>query len=161
MISYEPLWQTMKRHGATTYTLQAKAGISSSTIRRMQANESVSTNTLDTLCKFFNCELDDIVKFQPDEKQHGEMVIAVSPCFFDPWHTKQRNFGNLLQDLYSLAPPVGDKYSILKGGLAFRLLNVPPEINAKIKLQNWNTRFTIKSAQTARSNLGAKVQHPL
>ena len=28
MISYEPLWQTMKRHGATTYTLQAKAGIS-------------------------------------------------------------------------------------------------------------------------------------
>ena len=76
MISYEPLWQTMKRHGATTYTLQAKAGISSSTIRRMQgassgfrwANESVSTNTLDTLCKFFNCELDDIVKFQPDEE---------------------------------------------------------------------------------------------
>ena len=53
MISYEPLWQTMKQHGATTYTLQAKAGISSSTIRRMQANESVSTNTLDTLCKFF------------------------------------------------------------------------------------------------------------
>ena len=46
MISYEPLWQTMKRHGATTYTLQAKAGISSSTIRRMQANESVSTFNL-------------------------------------------------------------------------------------------------------------------
>ena len=68
MISYEPLWQTMKRHGATTYTLQAKAGINSSTIRRMQANESVSTNTLDTLCKFFNCELDDIVKFQPDKE---------------------------------------------------------------------------------------------
>ena len=68
MISYEPLWQTMKRRGATTYTLQAKAGISSSTIRRMQANESVSTNTLDTLCKFFGCELNDIVKFQPDEK---------------------------------------------------------------------------------------------
>ena len=65
MISYEPLWQTMN---ATTYTLQAKAGISSSTIRRMQANESVSTNTLDTLCKFFNCELDGIVKFLPDEK---------------------------------------------------------------------------------------------
>ena len=82
MISYEPLWQTMKRHGATTYTLQAKAGISSSTIRRMQANESVSTNTLDTLCKFFNCELDNIVKFQPDEKYHGEMVMAVSPCCF-------------------------------------------------------------------------------
>ena len=86
MISYEPLWQTMKRHGATTYTLQAKAGISSSTIRRMQANESVSTNTLDTLCKFFNCELDGIVKFLPDgtisqeilEKGHHYVEVALN-----------------------------------------------------------------------------------
>ena len=66
MISYEPLWQTMKRHGATTYTLQAKAGISSSTIRRMQANESVSTNTLDALCKLLDCTLPDILEYVPD-----------------------------------------------------------------------------------------------
>lgn len=46
MISYAPLWETMKRQSATTYTLQVKGGISSSTIRRLKANESVSTNTL-------------------------------------------------------------------------------------------------------------------
>ena len=28
MISYAPLWETMKRQGATTYTLQVKGGIS-------------------------------------------------------------------------------------------------------------------------------------
>lgn len=33
MISYAPLWQTMKRQGASTYTLQVKGGISSSTIQ--------------------------------------------------------------------------------------------------------------------------------
>lgn len=54
MISYEPLWKTMQIKGATTYTLQVKGGVSSSTIRRMKANESVSTNTLDAICKIVN-----------------------------------------------------------------------------------------------------------
>mgnify|MGYP001035537163 CR=1 FL=1 len=55
MISYAPLWETMEKRGATTYTLQYKGGISSSTIRRLKANESVSTNTLDALCKILDC----------------------------------------------------------------------------------------------------------
>lgn len=68
MISYEPLWETMKRKKASTYTLQVKGEISSSTVRRLKANESVSTNTLDALCKILECELSDIIKFLPDEK---------------------------------------------------------------------------------------------
>lgn len=66
MISYDPLWETMRRKGATTYTLQVKGGISSSTIRRLKANESVSTNTLDALCKILVCELSDVVIYRPD-----------------------------------------------------------------------------------------------
>ncbi|MBM6693248.1 helix-turn-helix transcriptional regulator [Pseudoflavonifractor capillosus] len=68
MISYEPLWRTMKQRGATTYTLQVKGGISSSTIRRMKAGDSVSTHTLDMLCKLLDCMLDDIVAYLPDEE---------------------------------------------------------------------------------------------
>ena len=34
MISYAPLWTTMEEKHATTYTLQVKGEISSSTIRR-------------------------------------------------------------------------------------------------------------------------------
>ena len=67
MISYEPLWRTMKQRGATTYTLQVKGGISSSTIRRMKAGDSVSTHTLDMLCKMLDCTLDDIVAYLSDE----------------------------------------------------------------------------------------------
>ena len=63
MISYEPLWKTMEDKKATTYTLQVKGGISSSTIRRMKANESVSTNTLDSLCKVLDCRLEDVAEF--------------------------------------------------------------------------------------------------
>lgn len=68
MISYEPLWRTMKQRGATTYTLQVKGGISSSTIRRMKAGDSVSTHTLDMLCKLLDCTLDDIVTYLPDKE---------------------------------------------------------------------------------------------
>ena len=57
----------MKRKNATTYTLQVKGEISSSTVRRLKANQSVSTNTLDAICKILDCELGDIAKFQPDE----------------------------------------------------------------------------------------------
>lgn len=69
MISYAPLWETMKRKNATTYTLQVKGEISSSTIRRMKANESVSTNTLEALCKILECELCDIIEILPDEEK--------------------------------------------------------------------------------------------
>lgn len=69
MISYAPLWETMKRCGATTYTLQVKGHISSSTIRRLRAGESVSTNTLDMLCAILGCTLQDIVVYEPDPDQ--------------------------------------------------------------------------------------------
>ena len=69
MISYAPLWETMKRKNATTYTLQVKGEISSSTVRRLKANESVSTNTLDALCRILDCELDDIIAYLPYETE--------------------------------------------------------------------------------------------
>lgn len=59
----------MKRKGATTYTLRNKCkdeNISGSTILRLQKNESVSTNTLDALCKILDCQLSDIVEYIPD-----------------------------------------------------------------------------------------------
>ena len=67
MVSYAPLWKTMEKRGATTYTLQVKGGISSSTIRRLKAGDSVSTNTLDALCKILNCTMQDVVEYLPDE----------------------------------------------------------------------------------------------
>ncbi len=66
MISYAPLWETMRKKNASSYTLQEKGKISSSSIRRMKAGDSVSTNTLDALCKILQCTLSDIVVYIPD-----------------------------------------------------------------------------------------------
>ena len=64
MISYAPLWETMVRRGASTYTLEVKGGISSSTIRRLKAGESVSTNTIDALCATLDCDIPDIITYR-------------------------------------------------------------------------------------------------
>ncbi len=69
MISYAPLWETMQKRGATTYTLKVKGGVSSSTIRRLKAGESVSTNTLEALCKILDCTLQDVVEYLLDNRQ--------------------------------------------------------------------------------------------
>ncbi len=66
MITYDRLWKTMQDKGASTYTLQVKGGISSSTIRRLKAGDSVSTTTLDALCKVLNCTIDEIIEFKQD-----------------------------------------------------------------------------------------------
>lgn len=68
MISYAPLWATMEKKHATTYTLQFKGEISSSTIRRLKAGESVSTNTLNALCRVLQCDLPDIVEYIDDDQ---------------------------------------------------------------------------------------------
>ena len=72
MISYEPLWRTMKTRGATTYTLRFKENefgehVNGSSVLRMQRGESVSTNTIDALCKILECRVEDIIEFVPEE----------------------------------------------------------------------------------------------
>ena len=71
MISYAPLWETMKRKKATTYTLRFKGklyNVDSSTVRRLKAGQSVSTNTLDTICNILDCTISDIIEFIPDNE---------------------------------------------------------------------------------------------
>ena len=72
LISYAPLWETMKRVGATTYTLQVKGHISSSTIRRLKAGDSVSTNTLDALCTILGRSLNNVIEYLPDSEPRQE-----------------------------------------------------------------------------------------
>ena len=70
MISFEPLRQLLAQRGITTYYLRNKCGIynlDSKTIKRLMNDESVSTNTLNSICNILNCQLNDIVDFLPDE----------------------------------------------------------------------------------------------
>ena len=64
MISYEPLWETMRRSKITTYALINKHGIPSSTVHGLKHNKNITLYTLEKLCRILNCTADGIVKFE-------------------------------------------------------------------------------------------------
>lgn len=66
MISYGPLWKTMKDKGVTTYTLIYKLGFSAYTITNLKRNKSITMNTMEKLCKALGCTPNDIVEFTTD-----------------------------------------------------------------------------------------------
>ena len=61
MISYSPLWNTLKEKGETTYTLITKHGIDRRTIYKLKHNENVTTLTLEKLCLALDCPVQDII----------------------------------------------------------------------------------------------------
>ena len=67
MISYDKLWQTMKKKSVTQYTLIKKYNISPAQITRLKRNESVSTHTIEIFCKILNCNVEDIMQYIDDE----------------------------------------------------------------------------------------------
>ncbi len=67
MIRFDKLWETMAQKGVTTYQLRENCGIDSKTVRRLKANENMETKTLNKLCAFLDCRLEDIAQYVPDE----------------------------------------------------------------------------------------------
>ena len=47
MVSYEPLWQTMKKKNITTYTLIEKYGINARTVYNLKHNKGITVDTLE------------------------------------------------------------------------------------------------------------------
>ena len=63
MITFDRLWETMKKKGVTTYWLREKCGIDRKTIRRLKENDNIETKTLNKLCAALDCGLDEIAEY--------------------------------------------------------------------------------------------------
>ena len=66
MISYAPLWETMKRQGVSTYKLLKDYSFSKGTLDSLKQGRNISTATLDDLCRILSCEVEDVIKYIPD-----------------------------------------------------------------------------------------------
>ena len=62
MISYAPLWATMREKGITQYQLIKDYGISTGTLDCLRKNKSITMYTLEKLCMIFDCTPNDIVE---------------------------------------------------------------------------------------------------
>ncbi len=65
MISYEPLFKTMKEKNITSYAL-FKQGFPKATYYSMRQGNSVSTNTIDHLCRLLECPVSDVMEYTED-----------------------------------------------------------------------------------------------
>ena len=65
MISYAPLWETLKEKNLTQYQLIKDYHVSTGTLDSLRKNKCVTTNTLNDLCIILNCGLESIVEFIP------------------------------------------------------------------------------------------------
>lgn len=66
MIVYDRLWETMEKKGITKYYLIAKCGLSPSLITRLKRNQTIKTETLNTLCAILDCKIEDIAEYIKD-----------------------------------------------------------------------------------------------
>ncbi len=67
MVSYRPLWETMKKQGVTTYTLIEKYGFNPRTLNNLKHNKGITTFNLERLCNILSCTPNDILEFIPDQ----------------------------------------------------------------------------------------------
>ncbi|MBR6029596.1 MAG: helix-turn-helix transcriptional regulator [Clostridia bacterium] len=65
MISYRPLWETMRKKGVTQYALIHRYHISPGQITRLKRDESVSTHTIDSFCRILDCRVEDVMEYLP------------------------------------------------------------------------------------------------
>ena len=67
MIDFKPFWQTLQQSNETTYTLITRHHISSATIDKLRKNKSITTTTINDLCRILNCKIQDIAAYIPSE----------------------------------------------------------------------------------------------
>lgn len=66
MISYKPLFETLKKKGVSTYKLITEFGVSRSLIDRLKHDKPITTVTINDLCRFLNCTVGEILEYVPD-----------------------------------------------------------------------------------------------
>ena len=64
MFNYKPLLRLLVNNEMTKTQLKEHVGFSTATLAKISKNEYVSMETLDNICKYFNCKIEDVVEHQ-------------------------------------------------------------------------------------------------
>lgn len=65
MISYKPLFRLLLERDMTKTQLREAVGFSPATLAKMSKGEYVSLETVENICKYLNCRVEDIIEIQP------------------------------------------------------------------------------------------------
>ena len=65
MMTFAPLWRTLRARGVSQYALIKQYGVSPGQLTRLKRDESVSTHTVEQFCRIRRVE--DVLEYVPDE----------------------------------------------------------------------------------------------
>ena len=66
MITFNPLWITLKNRDITSYDLITKYKMSRGMLDNLKHNRSITLNTLNDLCNMLDCTINDVIEYQKD-----------------------------------------------------------------------------------------------
>ena len=67
MISYAPLFKTMQEKRISSYAL-FQEGFAKSTYHSIRQGNSISTNTVNQLCKILKCSVSEVIEYIEDDE---------------------------------------------------------------------------------------------
>lgn len=67
-VDYVRLWKLLLDKGMKKTDLKSEAGISSNVLAKLGKNEYVSMETMEKLCMSLNCNIEDIMEFNPKKE---------------------------------------------------------------------------------------------
>lgn len=63
MITYDPLWETLKKRNISTYKLLKDYNVSRGMLDNLKHNRSITMTTLNQLCDMLDCDVTDIIRY--------------------------------------------------------------------------------------------------
>jgi putative transcriptional regulator len=70
-ISYQPLWNTLKKRGMRKEDLRISAGLTTNMIANMGKGKHISMDTLLRICKALDCGIADVIELE-GEHENGK-----------------------------------------------------------------------------------------
>ena len=64
MISYKPLFRLLFERDMPKTQLREAVGFSPATLAKMSKGEYVSLETIENICKYLNCRVEDVIEIQ-------------------------------------------------------------------------------------------------
>ena len=75
MITFDKLWDTLRKKGITQYRLIQYYGVSPGQLTRLKRNQNVNTHTLDVLCYILECDISDIMEYTRDPPPYQDKPV--------------------------------------------------------------------------------------
>ena len=66
-MSYKKLWHLLIDRDMKRLDLQKLSGLSPASMAKLSKGDTVTTDTLEKICRTLNCDVSDIMEFVPDE----------------------------------------------------------------------------------------------